>query len=55
MRDPPRNISMASRYDHLTEKSTKILPKRGWKAHAVRRYAEPYQPISAVDLNSEVI
>lgn len=27
----------------------------GWKAHAVSRYAEPYQPMSGVDWNSRVI
>jgi hypothetical protein len=43
------------RYDHLIEKSVKTRPNRGWKAHAVSRYAEPYHPRSGVEWNSAVM
>jgi hypothetical protein len=31
------------------------LPKTGWKAQAVSRYDDPYQPMSDVERNSAVI
>lgn len=53
--EPISKTNIERRYDHLTLKRVKTRPKTGWKAHAVRRYDEPYQPMSAVDLNSAVI
>ena len=35
--------------------SAKSLPMGSWKEHMVRRYAEPYQPTSFTELNSDVI
>jgi hypothetical protein len=35
--------------------SAKSLPIGNWKEHMVRRYAEPYQPTSLIELNSDVI
>ena len=55
MSDPIMKRNMDSKNDHLTEKSKKTRPNTGWNAHAVRRYAEPYQPMSGVDLNSSVM
>jgi len=53
--EPISNKKRAIRYAFLTEKSMKMRPNSGWKAHAVSRYAEPYHPISGVDLNSWVM
>ncbi len=55
MSEPSSKKKRANRYDFLTEKIIKIRPKTGWNAEAVSKYAEPYQPISGVELNSPVI
>lgn len=52
--EPISNRDMAVKYASLTEKSVNTRPNIGWKAHAVSRYAEPYQPMSGVDWNSWV-
>lgn len=54
-RDPTSNKNNEARNTFLTEKSLKMRPNMGWKAHAVSMYAEPYHPMSGVDWNSCVM
>lgn len=55
IKDPSRNMNMASMYDHLIWNSVKTRPNTGWNAQAVNRYDEPYHPISGVLWNSAVM
>jgi hypothetical protein len=55
MSEPISRTKIASRYDQFAENRRKTRPKTGWKAHAVSRYEEPYQPMSLVDENSLVM
>jgi hypothetical protein len=53
--DPTRNIPSETIYDHFMLNIVKIRPYNGWKADAVSRYEDPYQPMSSGELNSLVM
>lgn len=55
IKDPTKNIPRDMRYDHFILKSMKMRPYNGWNADAVRRYEEPYHPMSSGELNSLVM
>jgi hypothetical protein len=53
--EPTSKMTSVPKYIHLTLNSAYIFPIINWKAHAVNKYAEPYQPTSPSELNSVVI
>lgn len=52
---PSSKTARAAKKDAFTLKDPYIRPYNGWKADAVRRYADPYHPMSSVLLKAAVI
>lgn len=52
VKEPSSNTMSDTRYVHFIENMVKIRPQTGWKAQAVIKYAEPYQPMSLLELSA---
>jgi hypothetical protein len=53
--DPTSKIAREAIKPHLILNPAYIFPNINWEQHDVNKYAEPYQPISESEWNSDVI
>lgn len=53
--EPASKMAIVARYTYFMSSSANNLPIGSWNEHMVSRYADPYQPTSFTELNSDVI